>query len=231
MRYDLHPALLHLLLASFTLGCFGLVAAQVSARRPVTTFDAHQAERVHEYAVNHAQLRNFAAFVTDLGSGPPRIVVVAAVTIMLLTHRQWRLALFFAATQWLLKEIVGYAKEIFARPRPHFSEIGGWSFPSGHATGAMATYGMIAYLVALRWPAHRFRWPLIALLAAVVLAVGLSRMLLGVHYFTDVAGGYLLGLAYTSLCVAGIELAQSVRPRAAPPACTAPNDSGTSPTP
>jgi membrane-associated phospholipid phosphatase len=231
MRRDLHPTLLHLLLALFTLGCFGLVAEQVSVRRPVTTFDVYQAERIHQYGTTHARLRTFAAFVTDLGSGPPRIVVIAAVSVILLAHRQWRLALFFVATQWLLKEIVGYAKETFERPRPPFSEIGGWSFPSGHATGAMATYGMIAYLVALRWPERRFRWALIAVLAVIILSVGMSRMLLGVHYFTDVAGGYLLGLAYTSLCVAGIELARSVRSRDPRPACPALTDSGTSPTP
>jgi undecaprenyl-diphosphatase len=211
---DVPPALLHLLLALFTLICFGAIARQVVGRWPITTFDAQQAQRFHEYAESHAEVRKTADFLTDLGSGPPRTVVVAAVSLILLAHRQWRLAVFFAATQWLVKDIVAFAKDSFERPRPSFSDIGGWSFPSGHAAGAMATYGMIAYLVGLRWPQFRFRWLLIAGLALIIIAVGLTRMLLGVHYFTDIIGGYLLGLAYISLCVAGIELVRSINRRA-----------------
>jgi undecaprenyl-diphosphatase len=215
LKRDLHPALLHLLLALFTIACFCVVAEQVVNRRPITTFDFHQAERFHDFTAKHQSVWDFAWFITDLGSGRPRIAVVIAVSLLLLAHGQCRLTIWFAATQWIFQEVVGWTKGLFERPRPPFFDpaqglAGGWSFPSGHAAGAMVTYGMIANLVAWRWPDYRGRWLLIAGLGVIILVVGLSRMLLGVHYFTDIVGGYLLGLTYISLCVAGIELVRSI---------------------
>lgn len=210
---DLHPALVHLLLALFTAGCFAVVADRVAAQQPITTFDAHQAERCYRFAQQHPAVWDAAVLLTDLGSGRPRTAVIIGVVLVLLAHGQCRLAIGFGSTQWLFKEVVGWTKGLFERPRPPFFDpalAGGWSFPSGHAAGAMATYGMIAYLVAWRWPEQRGRWLPVAGLSTVILFVGASRMLLGVHYFTDIVGGYLLGLAYISLCVAGIELVRSL---------------------
>lgn len=204
----LHPAIVHLLLAGFSFGCFAVVAENVASHKSITTFDAHQASRIYEYSSSHLGVWNIAAGITDLGAGRPRFIVICVVAIFLIAHRQCRLALFWAATQWLVKDIVGIAKDWFERPRPQFDGnfvVGGWSFPSGHSMGAMATYCMIAFLVALRWPDKRFCWPVIGLLGLIILAVGMSRMLLGVHYFTDVLGGFLLGLAYISLCIAAIK--------------------------
>src|SRR5205823_1449509 len=188
---------------------FGAVALQVVQRGPITTFDYYQSIRFYEFATSHPFVWDFAVWITDLGSGRPRTIVIVGVTLILLVERQWRLALFWATTQWLVKDIVAHAKDAFERPRPSYAGLnnlsGGWAFPSGHATGAMATYGMLAFILSMHWHDRWYRWPIVAVLSLIVLAVGLSRMLLGVHWFTDVLGGYLLALGYISLCVAGIE--------------------------
>ena len=204
-KRHLHPALVHMLLAGFSAICFAVAAFNVAHSKPITTFDAQFAPRIYNYAVTHPHVLNFAENVTELGSRWPRTGVVIGVALILLLHRQWRLTLFWAATQWALPELNNIAKEWFERPRPGLGSAGGWSFPSGHAMGAMTTYGMIAFLVAWRWPGRWFAWLAIVGLAAIILMVGLSRMLLGVHWFTDILGGYLHGLTWISLCVAVIE--------------------------
>jgi membrane-associated phospholipid phosphatase len=208
-KRHLHPAVVHLLLASFSAMCFAFVAINVADNSRLTSFDVQFAPRIYNYAVQHADVWNAAMAITDLGSGRPRTAVVLTVTIMLILHRQWRLALFFAATQWLLREVVAVAKDFFERPRPQWETTsyvaGGWSFPSGHATGAMVTYGTIAFLVAWRWPGKWYTWFAIVGLSAIIIIVGFTRMLLGVHWFTDILGGYLLGLTWVSVCVAVIE--------------------------
>ncbi len=94
-------------------------------------------------------------------------------------------------------------KRITERPRPPAPDALGtyshWSFPSGHATQCMAFFAM---LLALAWLAGRPRLRLWSIAAAVVLAVGASRIYLGAHWFTDVLGGYALGGAWASLLTA-----------------------------
>ena len=212
---QLPPALVHLIFSGFCFACFGIVGWQVVNHRPITEFDYRQAIRFYEFSSSHPAIKSFALWITDLGSGRPRQIVIVAVAVILLIDQKWRLAIFWALAQYLESEIVGVAKNAFERPRPPYPEAttiaGGWAFPSGHATGAMVTYGMLAYLLALQWHDRRLRWLGVGLMCLFILLVGLSRMLLGVHWFTDVLGGYLLGLAYISLCAALLQLLVDLR--------------------
>lgn len=125
----------------------------------------------------------------------------------------WIIAL---AGNGLLNRIL---KAIFERTRPlHDHGYGlaqGWSFPSGHASGALVAYGMLVYLCLRTMPA---RWHLPALIGAVslILLVGLSRILLQVHYFSDVIAGYASGAAWLALCIAAGEIAMARRTRRSP---------------
>src|SRR3546814_2215562 len=104
--------------------------------------------------------------------------------------------------------INGGIKAVFHRVRPlhghGFIIERGWSFPSGHAFGAMVFYGMLAYVL-LRLLPPRFHRAVIA--AAVLLSgvIGISRVLLHVHYFSDVMAGYCAGAAWLVLCLGGAE--------------------------
>jgi undecaprenyl-diphosphatase len=74
----------------------------------------------------------------------------------------------------------------------------GWAFPSGHATQSIAFYGMLA-IVLILW-SGAIRRLLVAVGAGlVIIVVGASRLYLGVHWLTDVLGGYALGLTWISL--------------------------------
>ena len=100
-------------------------------------------------------------------------------------------------------------KSHFGRVRPHYPDAlfsaQGLSFPSGHSSGAVVAYGMLAYLALRLLPP---RWHLAVLLAALALAftVGTSRVWLGVHFASDVLGGFASGTAWLALCVTSMEL-------------------------
>ncbi len=84
-----------------------------------------------------------------------------------------------------------------------------FSFPSGHAMGSTIGYVMLAYITRHSWrPRPRLRLAVRGGTTLVVVAIGLSRILLGVHYPSDVIGGWAAGVAWMTVCTAGIGIAQ-----------------------
>jgi membrane-associated phospholipid phosphatase len=102
-------------------------------------------------------------------------------------------------------------KAIVKRNRPDYHPAydlrHSYSFPSGHAMGSTIGYGMLAYVLIMLWPpARRRRWPIIGVAVLIVGLVGFSRVYLGVHYPSDVLGGYAAGLAWVALCIAALRV-------------------------
>jgi len=91
-------------------------------------------------------------------------------------------------------------KHNYNRPRPSMFEHGSWvynaSFPSGHSMMSAVVYLTLGILVARIQPRRRVRWFIISISVMLTLLVGLSRIYLGVHWPTDVAGGWMLGGAW-----------------------------------
>ena len=105
-------------------------------------------------------------------------------------------------------------KRIFERTRPVHDNLraaaDGWSFPSGHASGSVVVYGMLAYLAVrllpARWSAARL--PVLLLATAVAFTVCASRVLVQVHFATDVLAGMASGSAWLAVCIGAVELAR-----------------------
>ena len=90
-------------------------------------------------------------------------------------------------------------KLIFARTRPEdinlINEFG-YSFPSGHSMISMAFYGFLIYLIYKNVKNKKIKWTLIIILSILICFIGLSRIYLGVHYTSDVLGGFLISISY-----------------------------------
>jgi undecaprenyl-diphosphatase len=82
--------------------------------------------------------------------------------------------------------------------------VEGWSFPSGHASGSMLIYGLLAYVVVRSTPPA---WHIPAALAgaALIIFAGSSRVLLQVHYLSDVLAGYASAAAWIAISIAALE--------------------------
>jgi undecaprenyl-diphosphatase len=131
-----------------------------------------------------------------------RFVVFLPALVALLRRRSWWTAGWLVTAVVLIGPLTTLLKEFFGRVRPPFDEGGArlesLSFPSGHSSGiaTLVTVGLV-----LGWPLlsrGARRW---AVLVGVVLVflVGLTRMWLGVHFLSDVVGGWSLGVAWTLL--------------------------------
>lgn len=162
------------------------------------------------------RLDALAVEVTALGSTLVILMTLLVSSIFLWgTEHRYSAALLWvaAAGGGILNTIL---KAAFDRPRPHLFPwrvpyAGHSSFPSGHSMTAMVVYATLAYLVVRIVPTRGLRRFTLAVFAAVILAVGLSRMYLGVHYPSDVLGGYLIGFAWASFCALGVEAVRYFR--------------------
>ena len=131
------------------------------------------------------------------------LLIVAALVLWRL-RRDVRVGV--ACVAWLaLGQLLRLAvNTAIARPRPpsflHLVSAAGYAFPSGHTTNATIAYGLLAFIAVGYLP--RLRWLLISLAVVMAVAVGLSRSYLGVHWPTDVLGGWSLGIAW--LCLGAV---------------------------
>lgn len=132
--------------------------------------------------------------ITELG-GVAFIVLAGVLIFMFCKKIRWFVT-FDLVGVTLINQVI---KHIVRRPRPNvlrLVEEDGYSFPSGHSMVSMSFYGIIIYLVYKNVTNKYLKWSLITLLSLLILSIGFSRIYVGVHYFTDVVGGFLLGLAY-----------------------------------
>jgi undecaprenyl-diphosphatase len=142
--------------------------------------------------------------VTALGSPTVLGLTVLAVIGYLFLHGLYRNGLFIflaSAGGWVLNWVL---KGLFGRPRPevvpHLREVVSSSFPSGHALTSAAVYLTLGALLMRIAKGRVAKYYCIAIAMFVTFLVGCSRVLLGVHYPTDVIAGWLIGMSWALLC-------------------------------
>ncbi len=195
------------LLAACGLVCFLAVVSVVQLGPP--TFDEHVLRSLRTAAdpavpLGPRWLTVAAHDVTALGGYTVLTVLTLAVAGFLALRRRWvsvALVLLAAGGGGAICEGL---KGVFARPRPavvpHLVEVHNASFPSGHSGAAAAVYLSLAVLLAGRISRPAVRAYLIGAAVLLTLLVGVSRVFLGVHYPTDVLGGWALGASWAALC-------------------------------
>ena len=137
--------------------------------------------------------------------GDPRTVVpVTLIVFFLLWWRRYRLeAQVFALNAVGGAVLSDVLKLAFSKSRPELwpqliSETT-FSYPSGHALGSMVLYGFLAYLLATLYPQYSKAFYAIA--TVLILAIGFSRLYLGVHWPTDIVAGYGIGFLWVTVCI------------------------------
>ncbi|MFC9328670.1 phosphatase PAP2 family protein [Kitasatospora sp. NPDC057015] len=166
---------------------------------PLARLDQDAALTLHRVVLAHPGRLRAARMASDYLWDPWTMRFLVAITVgWLLARRAWRLALWAALTVTAAGVVGLLAKLAVARARPHLADpvahAGGYSFPSGHAmTAAVSCAVLLLVLLPVVPLALR---PVAWLLAGCsVVGVGFSRVALGVHWVSDVLGGWLLGLA------------------------------------
>ena len=137
-----------------------------------------------------------AKFITNFGGA----IILTVVTIALfisIKNKKIRLSIFSnLVIITILNQLI---KRILQRPRPteyRIIEETGYSFPSGHSMISMAFYGYLIYLIYKYVKNKYIKWISIILLSILICVIGISRIYLGVHYTSDVLGGFLISISY-----------------------------------
>ncbi|WP_077511340.1 phosphatase PAP2 family protein [Rhodanobacter sp. B05] len=197
---------------------FAAIALAIFGRQPsaLAGFDASLAEGLRDQLP--LPVLRVIAVITDLGDKLWVTAVASLMLLMLLLRRHWQLALAWAVALLGILPVNGGLKMLFQRTRPlhdhGFIIEPGWSFPSGHAFGSVVFYGMLAYVLLRLSP--RFHRTIIAAAVLLIGVVGISRILLQVHYFSDVLAGYTAGAAWLVLCIGAAEILRDPTTRLSP---------------
>jgi undecaprenyl-diphosphatase len=191
---------------------------------PQLDVDGAVSEELYAGDDRAASLDGLLEVLTAPGLTAVRVAVFLPVVVLLLLRRAWPTALWVSVAVVGITLLTALLKELFGRIRPDFDEGGArldsLSYPSGHSSG-IATLMTVALLLA--WPLLTRRTRILGALvgACLVVLVGVTRIWLGVHFLSDVLGGWALGLGWSLLVATVFEGLPGERAALPPPARTA----------
>lgn len=201
------PLLAALLVLAGSLWALGLIIDETIREGEVRT-DERVADWLHGRATE--PFTDVFRAITTFGNFATLIAVVV-IAVAVLWRRGERTDALFVAVAFLGAQVLSSGMKLgFRRERPFFPDPlateSTFSFPSGHALVSLAVYGSIALVVARRLPRRRDRILLLTATGLLVLAIGFSRLYLGVHFLSDVLAGYAAGIAWLALLYVVIEV-------------------------
>jgi undecaprenyl-diphosphatase len=201
-------------LAAVTAAAFVFALLLVLVRlnwAPLESVDHGAATWLNSLVAGHSALVSVIKAVTWLGSNGVLWTVTGLAVVVLAIRRRWRLAVYLLVAgagvltlDPVLKSLVGRLRPVVAHPVAYGT---GDSFPSGHALGSIVCYGALLLVFV---PATRDTWRRVftALILTLIVAIGVSRLLLGVHYLSDVLGAWALGITWLGLTAFAFELSR-----------------------
>ena len=146
-----------------------------------------------------------AKFITNFGGA---IFLSIATVMLFLLIKNKKIGLSIISNIVIITVLNQLLKRILQRPRPtefRIVEETGYSFPSGHSMVSMAFYGYLIYLI-YRYIKNKYvKWILITILSILICLIGISRIYVGVHYTSDVLGGFLISISYLVVYISSIK--------------------------
>ncbi|KJJ38249.1 phosphatase PAP2 family protein [Aequorivita vladivostokensis] len=174
-------------------------------------------QAITDYVISFrtAALTKYFIFITNIGDLYGYLIVLAISSfISYFFFKRWRgvVQTIFVLVVASLSNVI--LKRFIDRARPgieHLVSVETLSYPSGHAMSAMAFYGFVIYLFS-RFKINIFlKTLIIILLVFIILNIGISRIYLGVHYPSDIAGGYIAGFIWVVFCILIFNLVEVFR--------------------
>ncbi|MGH9273877.1 MAG: phosphatase PAP2 family protein [Acidimicrobiales bacterium] len=216
-RYELRASLFALAVALVGIP-FGFLLHQVATHGPLTGLDEDGAQWLNDRFHDHDVAITVLKAISFTGKPIFLLFAIGMPGAWILWHGGRKLAVFLAVTCFGGGLVDTIVKVVVGRPRPEVEEpiisAFGNSFPSGHSMQAVVCYGALL-LVFLPMVEGRRRTAAIAATGTLIVLIGFSRLTLGVHYISDVLGGYVLGAAWLMTSVATFEIWREERGRRA----------------
>ena len=149
------------------------------------------------FSISNTKTILFFKLATTLGS---TIVICTVIFSLFLLFKDKKYFFHVAIASFLGVILESLLKIIIKKPRPTefwpLTSETTYSFPSGHSFMSMLVFGMIIYFIIKEVKNKKIRYLSVSIFSLIIFIVGLSRIYLGVHYPTDVVGGYILALIY-----------------------------------
>ncbi|PRP68270.1 phosphatase PAP2 family protein [Nonlabens agnitus] len=169
----------------------------------LASYDSSISNYVQQFRT--ASLTDYFVFVTDVGDTLGYLIIFTFCTLLFyILFKSWKYVAQFALIMILALSSNLILKQAINRARPdaeHLVMVETLSYPSGHAMMAMAFYGLLIYFVTQFGISKYWKTLLIILLVTLILSIGTSRIYLGVHYPSDVAGGFIAGFIWVVFCI------------------------------
>lgn len=172
---------------------------------------------ITDYVISHRSpgLTSYFKFMTNVGDAYGYLIVLAIfLLVSLLVFKRWKYVVQATLVLALATISNMVLKRFIDRARPgieHLVSVETLSYPSGHAMSAMAFYGFLIFLLTKFNINKLMKYVLILVLITIILSIGISRIYLGVHFPSDIAGGFIAGFIWVVFCVLVFDLIELFR--------------------